>query len=388
MNHLWNGIRYRWRKTSHRLSWLGTGFASDRHELTLKIGRFPPDIADYTTWFVRLPEMEDVTVVSGIAVGLQPRGIIGQTARARTTVHVSSEALSHQGLSGPDIHGVAVLGGFRVRSVGNRSGWHFGRLALDLGPLYRGSEGLAFDVEVTLRPSEAPEFFHLGNRGWSYDLPCIYDVEVDWVVILGAPEVLSIEPRHWETEVHRGITVERTEELRIGCPPGVAPARCPAVGLQRFDIEVDAIARQRRLSRALRYHTGRNIRELGLWVEMEHDDESGVSLIRPGVAFSNRAAFGWMLPLGMLLCVVSAVVGGVLWGGTMGGLLIALGVAVAGFALAWPGGPLALPSVPWSMRAAIECSLLYLPGTALAHAGSVTAVHRERSDPHESVAPL
>jgi hypothetical protein len=268
--------------------------------------------------------------------------------------------------------------------VGNRSGWHFGRLALDLGPLRRGADGVVFDIEVILRPSEAPEFFHLGNRGWSYDMECVYDVEVDWVVIVGAPEVLSIEPRHWETEVHRGITVERTEELRIGCPPGVAPERCPAVGLHRFDLEVDAIAGQRRLSRILRYYTGRNIRELGLWVEMDHDEQTGVSVLKPGVAFSNRAAFGWMLPLALALVVIGAAVGGVLVEGDVGKLLIALAVAVASFGLAWPGGPLALPSVPWSMRAAIECTLLYLPRDALAHPGTVTAVHRARGEPHES----
>jgi len=381
---LWNGIRYRWRRTAHRLARLGTGFVAGEHELTLKIGAFPPDTADYTAWFVRLPEVAGVVAVRGVAAKLQVSGVIGHTARARAVVRLPAPAL----LRPDQAHGVALLGGFGVRSAGNRSGWHFGRLGIGLGPLRRTPEGLEFDVDVVLRPSEAPEIFHFGNLGWSYDRPCVYDVEVDWVVVVGEPEALPIEPRRWEVTVPRGLEEERTEQLRVGCPPGVRPERHAVAGLRGFDVEVDALARQRRRSRILRYYTGRNTREFGLWIEADHDPQTGVTLLKPGVAFSNRAALGWTLPLAVTLLMVAVAVAGYLVGGVTGGLLIGLAVAMASFGLAWPGGPLALPSVPWSLRAAVDCSLIYLPEGAEATTGTVRAVHEAHDDPFGSAAPL
>ncbi len=379
---LWNGIRYRWRRTSHRLAWFGTGFSGETHDMSLKIGTFPPDVADYTAWFTRIPESPDVTVRQGIATGLTPSGIIGQPARARTTVTVPL------GGGAAPVHSAALLGGFRIKSVGNRSGWHFGRLGFTLGEVRKVPDGLAFDIDVVLRPSEAPEIFHIGNRGWSYDRDCTYEIEVDWTLVVAAPEVLQIEPRRWECEVLKGLTVERTDELRVGCPPGVRPERCAAVGLRGFDVEVDAIARQRRLSRILRYFTGRNIRELGIWVELDHDEETGVSMLRPGVAFSNGTALGWPLPLLVTLFMAGFAVGGYVLGGTVGTLLMALAFGMAAFGLAWPGGPLALPSVPWSLKAMVECSLLYLPEGATSEAGSINATHDANEEPHASRAQL
>lgn len=379
---LWNGIRYRWRRTSHRLAWLGTGFSENQHDMSLKIGAFPPDIADYTAWFTRIPASPDITVKRGVATGLRPSGFIGQAMRARSTVTVPL------GEGAVPVHAVALLGGFRIKSVGNRSGWHFGRLGIQTGPPRPVPDGFAFDVDVVLRPSEAPEIFHIGNRGWSYDRDCSYDIEVDWVFVAAPPDRLPIEPRRWSSTVLRGLTVERTDELRVGCPPGVRPERCPAVGLRAFDVEVDAIARQRRFSRILRYYTGRNIREFGLWMELDHDEEAGVSLLRPGIAFSNGTALGWTLPLLVTLVMAGAAVAGWMIGGTMGSLLLALAFAMAVFGLAWPGGPLALPSVPWSLTAAIECSLLYLPDGMTAEAGSIVAVHEAPEEPYASAAQL
>ncbi len=392
MTILWNGLRYRWRKTSHRLALLGTRFGDGRHELTLKIGAFPPDVARYTTWFTRLPEDpgDRVQVFTGVATGLRPSSIIGQTARATITVRVAADGLDLDGLGEPDVHGAALLGGFRVRSVGNTSGWHFGRLGIDVGLPRRaaGEGGIVFDIEVVLRPSEAPELIHLGNQGWSYDMPCTYDVEVDWVLVIGRPDALAVEPRAWTAEIHRALADERADELHVGCPPGVAAERCPAVGLRRFDVEVDAIVRQRRRSRILRYYTGRNIRELGIAVEVDHDDDSGVSLLRPSVRFSNKSALGFLLPLGIGAVLGSGVLGGLAIGGTPGWIVAAVALAVGSFGLALPGGPFALASVPWSLRAALDAVLLYLPEGVRAEAAQVEGVHDANEEPHASEAAL
>jgi len=372
---LWNGLRYRWRATSHRLSHLGSRFTDDGHETALRIGAFPPDKATVKAWYTRLDGLPVARGVSRVRV----QGPIGQTVTARVEATLPPEVGEH------GVGALPLLAGFRVAPEANRSGWHFGRLALRLYPVERRGDRLAFDLQVLMRPSEAPELFHFGNVGWSYDLDCSYDVDVEWLVLLPTAP-LPFEEGTWTTTVHRGLDVEHSDEVVLERP---ASPTCPcAVGVRGLDLEVGSVAGQRRRSRVLRYHTGRNIRELGLWVELDALDDTSVRL-RPGVAMSNRPRGSVGYQLLLTAVVLAAFVGALLIDATTVRILLAmLGAGVGLVGLIWPGGPWAFPSVPWSLRTALDLVVVGLPDGAEATSGDVSGLHDVPDEPHTSTQPF
>ena len=276
-------------------------------------------------------------------------GPIGQVVTARVAAVIDPDDATAALLDEPDAVVLPLLGGFRLHPVANRTGWHFGHLGLQLGEVERRGGRPCFDVDVTLRPSEAPELFHLGNVGWSYDLDCAYEVDVEWMALVAPAGQLPGQRRSWTTTVHRGLDVQLRDEVVLE-RPGTPACPC-AVGLSGLEVQIGSVTGQRRRSRVLRYHTGRNVRELGLWVEAGPADDDTVRLL-PGVAMSNRPRATWLSQLLLVAVVAGSFTAAVLLPGPTVRILFAMFAATLALAgLIWPGGPWAFPAGPWSLHA-------------------------------------
>lgn len=300
---LWNGFYYRWNRWPHRLSILGSRIAVDNHhyqpdvaidashEFHLKIGNWPKEAARYripytivTTdqFFIGKGQTETFDLVSKIEKGAELEKIIT----------VRPEELYFQNLSN-SLHEFGnkpvkiLLNGFRLYSVNNTSGWHFGGLGMQVLRAEWTEDGLLqFRLRLFARPARSPELIHQGNHGWNPKQDCVYRMQIDYAVVTGDDTAVQFnhfslsrkdESPNWRYSdyFHTEINgqANRFEQAFLGMTGFYMNINPPH----------NAIFKNR---------SGRYMRVLGLYTkDLDYDAIDGIGRFNVGMVFSNKGDF-------------------------------------------------------------------------------------------------
>ncbi|CAN5183251.1 hypothetical protein BH09BAC1_BH09BAC1_28690 [soil metagenome] len=318
---VWNGMQFKWQKYPHRLSILGSRlspkWSEDRrqllsyeHELSLKIGNWPPENADYFVPFTRIMAHQGYIGTGQAVIQVSCPIEVGITQQETITVDLANlTAFTNVSEKGGTQGRVKVLlNGFRVQSENNVSGWHFGGLGIELShaKILDGHQ-LQFDAEVFIRPARSPEPLSHGNRGWKFKKdPCGYFIHFDFLVIAGQKE--DVHFTESKVEVHEETARKEYKALMKATMPGKDNQRYANAfsGITGFKFK---LGKQDKALLPMR--TGRYIRELGFYTEnFKYSTHSGIGEIAMNLAFSNLGdnvsylANKWKLETSVKLCMV------------------------------------------------------------------------------------
>lgn len=317
---VWNGIHFKWQKYPHRLSILGSRlspiWSEDRsslltydHELSLKIGNWPPEHAEYFVPFTKLVAQQGYLGVGHAVVPISCPIEQGGTKQETIVVEVPS-LTSFTALQNVDTKGrvKVLLNGFRVQAENNVSGWHFGGLGIELShaKILEGNK-VQFDAEVYVRPARSPEPLTHGNRGWQFKKhDCVYFIHFDFLVVAGAKE--DVHFTESKVEMVENTARKQYKALLRASIPGKDNQRYAEAfsGLTGFKFKLD-----RQDSALLKSRTGRYIREMGFYTQQfKYDATTGLGEIAMNLSFSNlgdRVAYlanKWKLETTIKLCMV------------------------------------------------------------------------------------
>jgi len=317
---IWNGMHFKWQKYPHRLSILGSRlfptWSDDRqqllcydHELSLKIGNWPPEHAEYFVPFTRVMAQQGYLGMGHGVIAVSCPIEVGISQTETIEIDLSSlMAFTGLGQMGTGSRVKVLLNGFRVQSENNVSGWHFGGLGIELShaKLLEGNK-LRFDAEVFVRPARSPELLTHGNRGWKFKKDhCGYFIHFDYLVIAGEKD----EVHFTESKVEMTESTARKEykSLLKATMPGKDNERYAQAfpGITGFKFKLDKQDRP-----LLQNRTGRYIREMGFYTEnFKYNPASGMGEIAMNMAFSNLGdnvsllAVKWKLETSVKLCMV------------------------------------------------------------------------------------
>lgn len=317
---VWNGLHFKWQKYPHRLSILGSRlfpiWSEDRkqllnydHELSLKIGNWPPEHAEYFVPFTRIQAQQGflgtghavVPVCCPIELGGKEKITVEVKVPSLVNYTQQTKILAGQRLK-------VLLNGFRVQSENNVSGWHFGGLGIELSKAkIVEDDKIQFDAEVYVRPARSPEPLTHGNGNWKFKTDeCQYFIHFDYMVVAGAKE----EVHFTESKVEMIENTARKEYK------GQLKATMPGKDNERYEKAFSAITGfkfklDKQDKALLKQRTGRYIREMGFFNEyFKYDASSGIGEIAMNLAFSNlgdRVAYlanKWKLETSVHLCMV------------------------------------------------------------------------------------
>ncbi len=318
---VWNGMHFKWEKYPHRLSILGSrlhaNWSEDRkqllsyhHELSLKIGNWPAEHAEYFVPFTRIMAQQGFLGMGHAVIPVSCPIEVGITKQETMEVDLSS-LLSFTQLSDKiALHSKVkvLLNGFRVQSENNVSGWHFGGLGIELShaKILEGNK-LRFDAEVYIRPARSPEPLTHGNRGWKFKKDhCGYFIHFDYLVVAGEKE--DVHFTESKVEMQEETARKEYKALLKATMPGKDNERYSQAfsGLTGFKFK---LGKQDRA--LLPKRTGRYIRELGFFTEQfKYSPESGMGEVAINLIFSNLGdnvsylANKWKLETSVKLCMV------------------------------------------------------------------------------------
>ena len=325
---IWRGFHYQWRLTSHRLPLLVSRFGDEAPEFGLRVGAWPPDVAQVQTQGCRLGDGAEI-VARGV-VELRLESPIGSLSEAKAALDIDVDIPEEREL-------VVVLDGLAIDARVSPAGWHVGAIGAEIEQV--GGDWIA---SALMRPSESPHAGIFGLGDWSWDQPCVHVVHLKWAALT----------------IPRGCVRRGSGQTTIGSAVGTtiadwSPAILPAGPddtclLTGFALRLDAPARQRRLSGYLRNLNGRYLRELGVGVE------SG----RPVVHLSNAPRFLIRLGavLGLYVMAAMAILTIVFTPQWAAGAIVLAGIALVTFV--WPRIWVEAPSVPWTLDASVGCVVL------------------------------
>lgn len=317
---VWNGLHFKWQKYPHRLSILGSRlfpiWSEDRkqllnydHELSLKIGNWPPEHAEYFVPFTRIQAQQGflgtghavVPICCPIELGGKEKITVEVKVPSLVNYTKQTKILAGQRLK-------VLLNGFRVQSENNVSGWHFGGLGIELSKAKIVEDNkIQFDAEVYVRPARSPEPLTHGNGSWKFKKDeCQYFIHFDYMVVAGAKE----EVHFTESKVEMIENTARKEYK------GQLKATMPGKDNERYEKAFSGITGfkfklDKQDKALLKQRTGRYIREMGFFNEyFKYDATSGIGEIAMNLAFSNlgdRVAYlanKWKLETSVHLCMV------------------------------------------------------------------------------------
>lgn len=294
---VWNGLHFKWQKYPHRLSILGSRlfptWSEDRqkllafdHELSLKIGNWPPEHAEYFVPFTRIKAQQGFLGTGHSVVQVTCPIEAGGVTRETFVVDLPSlVAFTKSPNLGPTNRVKVLLNGFRVQSHNNVSGWHFGGLGIELGnaQLLEGGK-LQFDAEIYVRPARSPELLTHGNRGWKFNKDhCVYFIHFDYLLVAGTKE--DVHFTESKVEMMENTARKEYKGLLKATMPGKDNHRYEKAfsGLTGFKFKLD-----RQDSALLKSRTGRYIREMGFYTQsFNYNAATGMGQIAMNMAFSN-----------------------------------------------------------------------------------------------------
>lgn len=315
---IWNGFYFRWNNYPHRLSILGSRIRHSiqehnkqllytQHELSLKIGNFPPEKASYFVPYTAIAT-DDIMMGVGHSTPHQLCSKIGEEAHATQTIRVKlSELTFVKNLSGLNKQNVAVLlNGFHLTSVNNQSGWHFGGLGISLGEVkWVGDDTFEFDAQLFARPSRGPELLTHGNKKWNYKQDCIYELSFDFKVVSGDKEEVNFVSQNvGQSQLDEHTTFHHNNVVEIS---GEANKYEQALtGLRGFKFELNIHDKA-----WFKKRTGRYMRDLGVHTkEMTYDAVTGKGKVDLHLNYSNKGdtvinfANKWKMNTAVNLCMV------------------------------------------------------------------------------------
>lgn len=291
---IWNGFHFKWEKYPHRLSVLGSRFVpvmseADRsgyfnHELSVKIGNWPPERALYTVPYQLVNDPSLYIGKGHLSIYTSCPIEEGTVSRHKVSLRPESLLQVNNSTIPTKDHQVAVLlNGFRIQSVNNVSGWHFGGLGIQISNAHMTTEGeIAFDVEVFARPARSPELITHGNKKWNYRKVCNYDFDIDIAVIAGAEDMMHAE-KHSIVAADNSNRKTFFNQANSVLQGTAAKYQHAISGISGFNFKLTAHD-----NAWFKKRTGRYIREMGFYIDgFEYDQETGAGTIKSTTVFSN-----------------------------------------------------------------------------------------------------
>lgn len=306
---LWNGFYYRWNRWPHRLSILGSRIAVDHnhyqpdveldasHEFHLKIGNWPKEAARYripytivTTdqFFIGKGQTETFDLVSKIEKGVELEKV----------VTINPDNLHFQNLSTSlnkfyEQPAKVLINGFKLWSVNNTSGWHFGGLGIQITrPEWTEDGNLQFRLRMYTRPARSPELVHQGNHGWNPKQDCVYRLQIDYAVITG--DEATVQFNHFSLSRKDESPNWRYSDYFHTEINGQANSYDQAfLGMAGFYMNINPPH-----NALFKNRSGRYMRVLGLYTkDLDYDPIDGIGRFNVGMVFSNK---GDMTSLGRI----------------------------------------------------------------------------------------
>jgi len=295
---LWNGFQYKWNRFPHRLSILGSRFnnaiyrpnnISVYHEQALKIGNLWQEMANYTTTYTAL-QIANVYMGNGrtptIEINTPIEQLFDQTFTFKVRLAELYSSSNHLFFSDNQALTASVLlNGFFLRPLNNISGWHLGGWGLKIvSATMLNHEEVQFEVRVYCRPAASPEPAPHGNKDennvkWTAAIPCCYELEIDYSIIVAAAANIDIADMNLNSEAERVYHFDK--KITIDAPFNPDKYQNAFVGLRGFYFQLSS-------HKAKAKKTGRYIRHLSAYLnDLKVDAKTGKVSCQGNFGFSN-----------------------------------------------------------------------------------------------------
>jgi len=295
---LWNGFHYKWNRFPHRLSILGSRFnntvnrannISAYHEKALKIGNLWQEMADYIATYSAL-QVSNVFLGSGRTPKIEITTPIEQLFDETLSFTVRLDELhssfqNHIFFAAQNLEASVLLNGFFLKPLNNVSGWHLGGWGLKIvSATMLNHEEVTFRLRVYCRPATSPEPAPHGNKDennvkWTVAIPCRYELEVDFSLLVGPKHSIDIANIDLNSEAERVYHFDK--KITIEAPFNPSQYQNAFVGLRGFYFQLGS-------HKSTAQKTGRYIRHLSAYLnDVQVNLQTGKVSCQANFGFSN-----------------------------------------------------------------------------------------------------